>query len=94
MIEPENIAQKLFDMVMNIVLAFRINVKNITDRESEPITLIALLVIPFCVPSIVPITIGKRGKMHGARIVRTPASIDIKNRIIVLNKNFYNFLLS
>jgi len=84
---PENHVQKLSGIVMNNVVAFKSKVNNITDIDNDVITTIARFETPRLVPSAVPITTGKSGSMHGARIVNTPARMEIKkNNIILLEK--------
>ena len=87
MILPENHVQKLSGIVINNVVAFKSNVNIITEIDNDVITTTARFETPRVVPSAVPITTGNNGSMHGARIVNTPAKIEIrKNNIILLEQ--------
>ena len=80
---PENHVQKLSGIVINNVVVFRSRVNAITDMDNDVITTTARLEIPRAVPSAVPITTGKSGSMHGARIVSTPARIEMRKKSII-----------
>ena len=69
---------------MNNVVALRRSVNRITDTDNDPITVIARFDILFSLVSEAPITIGRRGNMHGATTVNTPARIAIRKKIILL----------
>lgn len=77
---PEKYCQKLCGMVMSKVDALRSKVKTMTDTESELMTVIERRDRPRWPGSVVPITIGSKGKIHGASTVRKPASTDIKKK--------------
>ncbi len=79
---PEKVDQNDCGIEMKIVVAFKSSVKSITDSESDPMTTIALLDIPFEPSSLAPITTGKSGSMHGANTVNTPAKIEMMKKII------------
>lgn len=80
---PENHCQKLSGIVKKSVVAFIRSVNNITDTESERITVIDCLETFLLLPSDVPTITGRRGKTHGASIVSTPAKIEMERNIIL-----------
>ena len=86
---PENHVQKLPGMAINNVVAFKSNVNIITEIDNDAITTTARLETLRVVPSAVPIITGKSGSMQGARIVSTPAKIEIKKNITY----FYSYNL-
>lgn len=67
---------------MKSVVAFKSRVNNITDTESELMTVSALFEIPRVPASDAPITIGRSGNIHGASTVNIPASTEIMKNII------------
>ena len=55
-----------------------------TDTDNAEITVIDRFDIFLPSPSVVPITIGNNGRIHGAKTVRNPAKIAIKRNNIRL----------
>ena len=80
---PENHVQKLSGIAINKVVAFKSSVNSITEIDNDITTTIARFETPRFVPSAVPMTTGKTGSMHGARIVNIPAKIEIKKNTII-----------
>ena len=70
---------------MKRVLAFKISVKRITEIPREKITTNILLLLKVESETDRPTITGKRGKIHGARIVSTPATKDIIKSVIMIN---------
>ena len=63
---------------MSSELAFRSNVKSITDIASEATTTKSLLLLGVVSVIECPTITGSKGRMHGASIVRTPLTNDIR----------------
>jgi hypothetical protein len=84
-ITPEKLVQNTCGIVIKSVDAFKRSVNKITDRERDPITVMALFEIPVLPSSEAPITIGSNGNIHGASTVKIPARTAIAKNIMLLN---------
>lgn len=82
MIAPERMLQKDCGTSIRAVVTLSKKVKTKTETESEPITTKVFLEIDFEEFPDDPMTTGKIGKMHGAKIVSIPAKKDITKSII------------
>jgi len=82
---PENVFQNVCGISMSNVEDLRSKVNIITDIDSDPITTNDRPDIRRLSVSEDPMTIGKRGKIHGASTVSVPASTAIRKKIILLN---------
>jgi hypothetical protein len=69
-------------MSINKVLAFKRKVKRMIDAPRESITINNLLLFTEVSERECPTITGKRGKMHGASTVNTPATKDIIRSVI------------
>lgn len=78
---PEKYCQKFEPKVKNKVLDLINKVKTIIDKTKEQIIRTARLEI-ILPSSLAPISIGNKGKIHGAKTVSIPAKIEIKKNII------------
>src|SRR3989344_3369783 len=79
-IPPERNFKKSGGTIISAVENFMRYVKRIIESERDPTTMYGVhLLLPV---AEVPITTGSRGKMHGARTVRTPAMNETAKRVI------------
>lgn len=82
-IPPEIYFQKSCGISMKRVLNFRSRVKRKTEIPKDSITVIILLLLGVESAIDLPTITGKRGKIHGAKIVNTPAMKEIIKRVII-----------
>jgi hypothetical protein len=80
-IPPEMYVHTCCGTMTNALDAFKRYVKRIIDSASEPTTIYGVERRPPCAE--VPTTTGKRGSMHGARTVSTPAMNEIISSVIL-----------
>jgi hypothetical protein len=83
MIPPEIYFQKSCGMFTNKVLTLRIKVKSITERPKEKITVNTRLLERVVSVMERPTMTGRSGRMHGAKIVSTPAINEIKRNVML-----------
>src|ERR1041385_3504528 len=80
---PESVVQKDWGTCMKMELTFNRNVNRITETPSEIAIVYALLRSPSCPCAIEPPTMtGKSGSTQGASAVSTPATKEMKSKII------------
>lgn len=79
---PEMYFQKSCGTFINKVLNFKSRVNKKTEIPKDSITVIILLLLKVESATDRPTITGKSGKMHGARMVSTPAIKDIIKRVI------------
>lgn len=66
---------------MNKVVDFKSKVKAITERASDPMTTNDFFDMFFFSPGLLePITMGRSGRIHGARTVNNPARTAIPKK--------------
>src|SRR4051812_46226962 len=82
-IPPERYFQKSCGMFMKTVLALRSNVKIITDSPKDRITTNTRRLLSLVSEIDLPKITGKSGKIHGAKIVSTPATKDRTNNVML-----------
>lgn len=80
-IHPENDFQKIGGIPIKAVLAFRINENTIIETLREAIITRGIFLL-FPSSALAPRTIGKSGKTHGARTVRTPNKNDMASKVM------------
>ena len=61
----------------------RRSVKRMTEAPRDIVMMSTLLLLTVVSESDLPTITGKSGKMHGARIVRTPATNEIMRSVIL-----------
>lgn len=82
---PEKLFQKPCGMLISAVDALRSSVNSMIETDKAQMTTTARFEIYLAPASEAPMTMGSKGKMHGASTVNIPAKTAMRKKIILLD---------